>query len=95
MMIKCEATTENFRKLLDDGYSFRFNTFLDDDSVFILTPEQMEQYKFIKGVEKIVTVSYEHIYLIYFMEHGLEKGFEMCREYAIKKINGDEYWSKM
>ena len=91
-MIKCEVTPENLRELIDDGYSFRFNSFVEPGDVHVLSPEQLEEIN-IDGADKIATVSYEHRYLAYFIEYGLGEGFEKCKEYALKKLSGDEWHS--
>jgi hypothetical protein len=73
-----ECTIENFKSLLQQGYSFRFNSLLPADEIY-------ESYF------KIATVGYKHRYLLNFMEYGMEEGLEENMKYIREVI--DEFIS--
>ena len=86
-MIRCKVGTKEIKELLDEGYSFRFNSFVDEDVIHVMSPEQLEEYsKILKG-SKIATVAYKHRYLCYMMEYGLEEGVDKCIEWASDQID--------
>jgi hypothetical protein len=82
---KLEA--KEIQKYLDEGYSFRFNSFVEEDVIHVMSEEQLEEYsKILKG-SKIATVAYKHRYLCYLMEYGWEEGLDKCMEFANDQID--------
>lgn len=86
-MIRCKLNVEEIRKCLDEGYSFRFNSFVEEDFIHVMSPEQLEEYSNILKGKKMATVAYKHRYLCYMMEYGLEEGTNKSIEFANDQID--------
>jgi hypothetical protein len=88
-----ETTIENLRRLVDEGYSFRFNEFISKDKIHFLDDKNLQDLKFntneIGKLKKVAFVNYSHVYLCNFLEYGIEEGFKKNEKYANDKI--EEY----
>jgi len=86
-----ECTIENFKSLLQQGYSFRFNSLLPADEIYVLDEDRVKDFNLDESYFKIATVGYKHRYLLNFMEYGMEEGLEENMKYIREVI--DEFIS--
>jgi len=86
-MVRCKIGTKEIKECLDEGYSFRFNSFVDEDLIHVMSPEQLKEYQKILKGNKIATVAYKHRYLCYMMDFGLDVGVDKCIEFASDQID--------
>jgi hypothetical protein len=43
-MVKSKFGAKEVQDCLDEGYSFRFNSFVEEDVIHVMDPEQLKEY---------------------------------------------------